>query len=174
MKPLVWGTFMLGILMFLSADSDATELRTDVVGCGGAYVLDANYAHWGTLGQGAVGSVSNAFYVLGAGFWYPTFGHVCAIPESWPDVPAEFALHFANGNPAGVLGSVVFAVPIPGHVSIRLFDVTGREVHRVVKGHMEVGYHQAALNTSGLVGGVYFCRMEAQGFSTTKKLVLLR
>ncbi|MFC1572711.1 hypothetical protein ACFL6M_03840 [Candidatus Eisenbacteria bacterium] len=70
--------------------------------------------------------------------------------------------------------SIIYAVPVPSQVVIRLFEVTGRTVQTLVDGHVEPGYHRATLGTRGLTAGVYFCRMDAKGFSTSKKPVLLR
>jgi hypothetical protein len=59
-------------------------------------------------------------------------------------------------------------------VTIRLFDLSGREIQTVLDGEVEPGYHHIHLPSSTLVAGIYFCHMEAEAFSATLKLVLLK
>lgn len=44
----------------------------------------------------------------------------------------------------------------------------------LASGWAEPGYHETALRMPGLAGGIYFCRMDAKGFSATRKLVLVK
>jgi hypothetical protein len=119
-----------------------------------------------------IGTVVNATHTLHVGFWHPMNQLESDVPEG--ELPAEFALAHGEANPGCALGSMVYAVPKASRVTIRLFDVSGREVQTLVDGEVEPGYHSADLRAGGLAGGIYFCRMEAEDFSTTLKLVLLR
>ncbi len=175
MKRLVCAGLVLGIALLACPRADAlVVLRTSVMGCGGDHVSDPNYDHWCTVGQAAVGQTGNAYYLHYAGFWYPTSYHFSEVMDPLAGVPTAFALGYGTPNPVGAVGSVNYAVPTRGHVAIRLYDVTGRQVQTLVNGHVEPGYHEAPLRGRGLSGGIYFCRMEAEGFSATKRLVRLR
>lgn len=175
MKRLVYAGLILAIAMAMCPRADAlVVLRTSVMGCGGEYVSDPNYDHWCTIGQAAIGRAGNAFYLHHAGFWYPTSYHYSEVLEPRPGLPIEFALGYGTPNPLSAAGSIVYAVPTQSHVAIRLFDVTGRQLQTLVNGHVEPGYHEARLRPQGLSGGMYFCRMDAEGFTATKRFVLLR
>jgi hypothetical protein len=161
------------LLIGLPAGADVVQ-HSWVVAGGGGYVANASFNHWCTVGQAAVGVVSNATHTHSIGFWYTTFPEFSDVPESPETPPTAFALSLGAGNPAGATASLVYAVPVAGQVRIGLYDVAGREVARVVDGHVEPGYHRANLRAGELGAGIYFCRMEARGFADTRKLVLLR
>ncbi len=175
MKRLVYAGLVLGIALAICPHAGALRvLRTSVMGCGGDYVSGPIYDHWCTIGQAAIGCVGNAFYRHCAGFWYPTHHHFSEVLDPLTGVPIDFSLGCGTPNPLSAAGSLVYAVPTPSHVTIRLFDVMGRQVQTLVNGHVQPGYHEARLRPDGLSGGIYFCRMEAKGFAATKRFVLLR
>jgi hypothetical protein len=161
-------------LLLPSLAAAQIELGLSVNGAGGAIVSNASYIHGCTVGQAVVGTTTSALYIHNIGFWYPTGYFYSDAPEPLSEMPTEFALGFGGSNPSGSLTRIVYAVPVPTQVSIRLFDITGREVWTLVAGQVEPGYHEADLRAPGLTGGIYFCRMDAGGYSATRKLVLLR
>jgi hypothetical protein len=59
-------------------------------------------------------------------------------------------------------------------VSLKVYDVLGREVATLVNENKPAGNYIAQFNASKLVSGVYFYRMESGSFSQTKKLLLLK
>ena len=162
------------VLMLPSLAAAQIELDLSVNGAGGATVSNASYVHGCTVGQAVVGTTTSALYIHNIGFWFPLGNPFSDAPEPVPGTPIEFALNLGSSNPAGSLARIAYAVPVPEHVTIRLFDITGREVRTLFAGHVEPGYHEVDLHAHGLIGGIYFCRMDAGSFSATKKLVLLR
>lgn len=81
-------------------------------------------------------------------------------------------------NPFNPETRIGFTVPnrngASSYVKMVVFDVTGKEVNLLVDGELPPGEHFVDFTASNLPGGVYFCRMEAEGFTSTKKLVLLK
>ncbi|MBU1707629.1 T9SS type A sorting domain-containing protein, partial [bacterium] len=61
-----------------------------------------------------------------------------------------------------------------GRVSLKIFDVLGREVQVLVDGVQNAGSHTVIFNGSGLAAGIYFYRLQTGEFSETKKMVLLK
>jgi hypothetical protein len=55
-----------------------------------------------------------------------------------------------------------------------LVNVLGEEIMELTAGNFEAGMHSAQLNASGLTSGVYFYRLQAGSFISTKKTVLMR
>ena len=88
-------------------------------------------------------------------------------------------------NPFSAATQIEFNVPQAKNgekqkVSVRIYDLSGRLVQTLVQGSFVAGYHTAAFNgrengngrTFG--NGIYFCRMEAMGFTMTLKLLLVQ
>jgi hypothetical protein len=97
------------------------------------------------------------------------------------NLPSEFALHATFPNPVRSQVEIGYDTPAgyAGDVSLTVLDVTGRRVRRLVGGTVPPGYHRAVWsgrNEDGnrVAAGVYFVRLDAQGFRKTAKLVLLR
>jgi hypothetical protein len=59
-------------------------------------------------------------------------------------------------------------------VSIRVYDVTGKQIMDLVNGEQAAGVYEAVFDASQLASGVYFYRMEAGKFSRVMKMVLIR
>jgi hypothetical protein len=94
--------------------------------------------------------------------------------------PSRFAFSAPSPNPSR--GSTIFAWTLsePGEVSLRVFDVAGREVARVVSDRYEAGpHHSTWAPRSTVAAGVYFARLESrpvQGGAVriaTQRIVLL-
>ncbi len=162
------------VLVLPSLAAAQIELDLSVNGTGGAVVSNASYVHGCTVGQAVVGTTTSVLYIHNIGFWFPLGNAYSDVPEPLPAIPTEFALDFRGSNPSGSGARIAYAVPVRAQVTLRLFDITGREVWAFTPGQVEPGYHETDMRAPGLAGGIYFCRMDAKGFSATKKLVLLR
>ena len=88
-------------------------------------------------------------------------------------VPSVFALQAPGPNPARARFGIGFDVPRSAHVSVAVFDVTGRLVATIVDSLMEPGRYSRSVDTAGLAPGVYFVSMRAPGFSAAKKLIVV-
>jgi hypothetical protein len=76
-------------------------------------------------------------------------------------------------NPAQQRATVRYALPATQDVTVRLYDVLGRQVRTVVSGTQE-GRHQRTLDVGALPSGVYFLRLRAGGEVRTQKLTIAR
>ena len=74
-------------------------------------------------------------------------------------------------NPSTVIG---YRVPIIGKVSLKVYDVLGREVVALVNEVKAQGSYTATFDASNLSSGVYFYRLQAGDFVQTKKLVVMK
>lgn len=89
-------------------------------------------------------------------------------------LPREFTLSQNYPNPFNPSTSIEFAVPRSTLVSLKIYDILGREVTTLVNSIQTIGIHTIQWKADGFSSGVYICRMQAGSFSETKKLVLLR
>jgi hypothetical protein len=89
-------------------------------------------------------------------------------------VPALYSLSQNYPNPFNPSTTIRFTTPARGRVTLRIFDILGREVATILNGDLDAGSHQATFNASRLSSGIYFYRMHAGAFSQTRKLVLMK
>ncbi len=59
-------------------------------------------------------------------------------------------------------------------MNLRVFDLKGREVEVLSDARREAGYHTVTWNATDFSSGVYFYRIQAGGFSSAKKMTLVR
>jgi hypothetical protein len=88
--------------------------------------------------------------------------------------PTEFALNGAYPNPFNPATHINYALPELAKVKLAVYDVTGRQVAILVDGMMPAGEHQALFNAATLASGVYFCKLSANNFNDTMKMVLVK
>lgn len=89
-------------------------------------------------------------------------------------VPSEFALNQNYPNPFNSSTIISFDIALRSHVSLKLFDLIGREITTIISEELPQGLHFRQWDATGLPSGVYFYRLQAGVFHETKKLILLR
>ncbi|MGB2869541.1 MAG: T9SS type A sorting domain-containing protein, partial [Bacteroidota bacterium] len=77
-------------------------------------------------------------------------------------------------NPFNPSTRIEFKLVAPGLVSLRVYDLVGREVAKLVNGEREAGVHTVVFDASKLPSGVYFSKLEVTGKTTITKLLLLK
>jgi len=77
-------------------------------------------------------------------------------------------------NPFNPSTKITFSLPTPGLVTLRIFDVLGREIEDLVNERKEIGKHIFEWNAEGLPSGVYFYRIVAGDLIETKTMVLMK
>jgi hypothetical protein len=90
-------------------------------------------------------------------------------------VPRELTLKQNYPNPFNPTTTIEFTVPEDGRVSLKIFDMLGREVATAFEGDVKAGYLQKAVfDASRLSSGVYFSRLQYKDKSLLKKLVFMK
>jgi hypothetical protein len=88
-------------------------------------------------------------------------------------LPDEVTLQ-AYPNPVRTQGTVAYALPEETDVTLRVYDVLGRQVATLASGTQPAGRHTVTLDTDQLSSGVYFGRLEAGGQTLTRKITVVR
>jgi hypothetical protein len=88
--------------------------------------------------------------------------------------PTAFALAVASPNPFNPTTTLRFSLPEASHVTLAVFDVTGRQVAQLVNGMQDAGQHSVTFDGSNLASGVYLYRLTAGLNTATGKMVLLK
>jgi len=89
-------------------------------------------------------------------------------------VPEKFELSQNYPNPFNPSTKINYNLPADGMVSIKIFDMSGKEVMSLVNEVMTAGYYSVSFNGSNLSSGNYFYRLSAADFTATKKMILLK
>ena len=88
-------------------------------------------------------------------------------------LPTEFALMQNYPNPFNPSTKISFDMPKAGDYKITVYNVTGQKVTELV-GNAAAGRKTIELNMESNASGVYFYKLETEGFTATKKAVLLK
>lgn len=88
----------------------------------------------------------------------------------------NFELKQNYPNPFNPNTTIEFNLPVGSDVSLSVFDITGKEVVTLLNEFKEAGQHQINFETSkfNLSSGVYFYRLDANGLTKTKPMILLK
>ena len=95
-------------------------------------------------------------------------------PEMQPSRPLNYLLLKSFPNPFNPSTTIEYDVPKAGHISLRVFDLTGSEVAILREGEIQAGRHRAVFDGRDLASGIYFTRLEVNGFSQSVKLILVK
>ncbi len=93
--------------------------------------------------------------------------------------PVEFALNQNYPNPFNPSTSISFSIPVNAKVSIKLYNILGREVVTLIENDLNGGSYDYRFNLHSLSSGVYFYTIEAVGadgsvYTNTRKMTLLK
>ena len=89
-------------------------------------------------------------------------------------VPAEYSLSQNYPNPFNPATNIKFSVPKDGNVTLKIYDVKGKEKAVYMKGFLKAGTYNAQINAAGWTSGIYFYKLTADDFSATRKMVLIK
>lgn len=96
------------------------------------------------------------------------------VAEIGSELPNEFALHNAYPNPFNPSTAISFDVAKAQHVSLKVYNLMGQEVATLIDRQIQPGAFKTTWNAQNLSSGVYFVRMETQGFNAVQKVMLMK
>jgi hypothetical protein len=88
--------------------------------------------------------------------------------------PNTFALGQNYPNPSNPKSKIDYEIPLKGKVHLSLYNLLGQEVLTLVNEIKDAGYYTAEFDGSNLASGVYFYRFISEGFTSTKKMLLVK
>ncbi|MBD3168536.1 MAG: T9SS type A sorting domain-containing protein [candidate division Zixibacteria bacterium] len=99
--------------------------------------------------------------------------------QQWLDredvnIPTETALMQNYPNPFNATTVIPFDLANNGNVSLKVYNLAGQLVETLVDGYMNAGSHNINWDASSVASGVYFYTLQADDYTTTKKLNLLK
>jgi hypothetical protein len=121
-------------------------------------------ANVGFAGLGSAGGIGGFIkYALPSGI----VGNNGVVPES-------FSLSQNYPNPFNPSTTIKFALPKSGNVTLKIYNSIGKEVETLVNENMGAGSYEVSYDASQLNSGMYFYRISANGFTDTKKMMLVK
>ncbi len=151
--------------------------------------LNGTSTVWALEGAGVIGNVVSTMVVSRVSdglVAVSTHGNgifsaqaITSVQTEAAPLPQTFALAQNFPNPFNPSTNVQYVVPRTGTVKLAIFDVTGRHIATLAEGIKAAGTYSAvwdgkADNGVSAASGVYFYRLEAAGFSATRKMVLMK
>lgn len=136
------------------------------------------YAVVGGFGSTSVSSVSVMKYYIRQAHEY--FASMENIPhEKKPEepespMPEYFSLFQNYPNPFNLSTTINYQLPESRHVTLKVYDILGKEIATLVDGKQSAGTHSVTFNASRLASGIYLFKFSSGSFVQTKKMVLLK
>ena len=108
------------------------------------------------------------------GVWRRPLSEITGVKTQGNESPRQFSLRQNYPNPFNPSTVISYELPIGVFVSLRVYDILGREVKSLVKERQAPGIHSVTFNASSLSSGIYFYKLDAGVYHDTKKLLLLK
>ena len=94
-------------------------------------------------------------------------------------VAYNFTLSQNQPNPFNPTTTIKYSIPNVGtpqfaHVQLKVYDVLGRKAAVLVNENMPPGNYEVEFNASNLASGIYFYRLQAEGYTLTRKMMLIK
>lgn len=91
-----------------------------------------------------------------------------------PDLPCMFLLEQNYSNPSNPTTNIGFRIANFGFVTLKVYDVLGKDVKILVNELQKSGIHEVEFNASELSNGVYFYTLIVGSFHQTKKMLVIK
>ena len=89
-------------------------------------------------------------------------------------LPTTYAFDAAYPNPFNPVTHLQYALPTAGRVSLVIYDISGREVARLIDGYQPAGLYKSVWHAGSFASGIYFAQLRAEGFIKTQKIILMK
>jgi hypothetical protein len=90
------------------------------------------------------------------------------------EIPKSFLLMQNYPNPFNPATSIKFLIPISGFITIKIYDILGKEITSLLSENLQPGTYEVNWNASDYPSGIYFYKLTSGSYIGTKKMVLLK
>jgi hypothetical protein len=132
-----------------------------------------------TRGNSNLNSVTKLKQLADTSYSVYSAGFNVGIKNISSQVPENYSLEQNFPNPFNPVTKIRFEIPlvnegIKGIVSLKVFDITGREISTLVNEQLQPGVYEVEFNGSNLASGVYFYQLRAVDYMSVKKMLLIK
>jgi hypothetical protein len=110
---------------------------------------------------------------IGIGKFVGNLKPVSVISEK-NDLPAEYKLYNNYPNPFNPSTTIEYSLPKESKVQIEIYDILGRKITTLINEYQKAGIHSTTFNAGSLSSGIYFYRLTAGNYMSTKKLLFIK
>jgi hypothetical protein len=179
MKPLMLSFLMCGMLLCCldPLNAQSTVMRSAITTSGAGRATVGGMGLRGVVGVPGAGRSGAGTIVLtgGSGDWQKIGGGATSADRPADAlVPSESKLLQNYPNPFNPSTVIAYTISRSDHVSLRVYDLLGREVANLVDEVQSPGDHAVRFEAANLASGVYLYRLESGKTSFTRRLILLR
>ncbi len=148
----------------------------------GVYVTSNNGESWSSFSQGFSNNIiytllkaGNYIYaVTGALVWRRPLSEIVGIQNITTEIPSAYSLGQNYPNPFNPITNFKFSIVNAGQVKLIVYDVMGRDVQTLVNERLQSGTYEATFDGSMLNSGVYFYKLMTDGYTETKRMILIK
>ena len=94
--------------------------------------------------------------------------------EKEDGLPTSFMLNQNYPNPFNPSTKINFSIPFSANVKLEVFNALGETIETLLDGALDAGTYNVNFNASRLTSGIYFYKIQADGYSQTKKMLLVK
>ncbi len=107
--------------------------------------------------------------------WIDTLGVAVNIDEDEvPGIPGQFNLYPAYPNPFNATTNITYLLPVLSQVRLEIFDIGGSKVATLVNTKQGTGKYSVQWRADLYASGVYFYKLTAEGYTLTRKMILMK
>ncbi|MEN8191642.1 MAG: FlgD immunoglobulin-like domain containing protein [Bacteroidota bacterium] len=167
---------------FSAAQSNVDGTIVDLPGGGGGSIRDVNVD-----AAGNVMIVNSSFEALriyspaganGYSTVSPTLIDVdngtVGVEEISSEIPNEYSLGQNYPNPFNPTTMINFSIPESGLVTLKVFNILGQEVAELINDVQAAGSYKVSFDASNLTNGLYIYKIQANNYTATKKMLLVK
>ncbi|MGH7492733.1 MAG: T9SS type A sorting domain-containing protein, partial [bacterium] len=96
------------------------------------------------------------------------------IRENTSIIPAAYTLDQNYPNPFNPSTQIRYGLPKAGHISLKIYDLTGREIATLVDQFQSAGAFTVTFDGKGLTTGVYFYRLRSESYSEVRRMLFVK
>lgn len=174
-NPMKRLAFILSLFLLLAAGPMfSQEVAWSLFSSGFSRYQAPSFALLSSVGETFVGFSRTDSTSVRSGSLSPNVLFITDVESGVEGLPGTFVLYQNYPNPFNPSTTIRYDLPKASFVTLRIYDIRGQQILTVVDEDRPAGIHLANVSLSNLSSGIYFYRIHAGEYVTTRKFVLLK